>query len=141
MCAKSRRANAFSSPRDEHGIRNRDFATVERIGPDNSLSIRLDNGKTVELNPDQARHMEYGYAVANARGVSADRVILTEAAMPDLAALSHAARDVAVYTSGIRQSQAMGHDPAPVAQLANIPANLLKPQDQHEVDLSQGFGL
>ena len=86
--------------------------------------------------------MEYGYAVANAKGVSADRVILTEAAMPDLAALSHASRDVAVYTSGMRaRSQAMGHDPAPVAQLANIPANLLKPQDQHEFDLSQGFGL
>ena len=36
---------------NEHGIRNRDFATVERIAGDNSLSIRLDNGKTVELNP------------------------------------------------------------------------------------------
>ena len=68
-------------------------------------------------------------------------MILTEAAMPDVAGLSHAARDIAVYTSGIGQSQAMGHDPGHVAQLANIPANLLKPQDQHEVDLSQGFGL
>jgi hypothetical protein len=128
--------SAFS----EHGIRNRDFATVERIAGDNSLSIRLDNGKTVELNHDQARHMEYGYAVAHARGVAADRVILTEAAMPDLAALAHALREVTVYTSGIGQSQAMGHDPAQVAQLADIPANLLKQQDQHEVDLSQGFG-
>ena len=130
----------LTSALSEHG-RNRDFATVERIAGDNSLSIRLDNGKTIELNADQARHIEYGYAVANARGVSADRVILTEAAMPDVAALSHAARDIAVYTSGIGQSQAMGHDPGHVAQLANIPANLLKPQDQHEVDLSQGFGL
>ena len=54
--------------------------------------------------------MEYGYAVANAKGVSADRVILTEAAMPDLAALSHASRDVAVYTSGITgQPKSAGH--------------------------------
>ena len=60
--------------------------------------------------------------------------------MPDLAALSHAARDLAVYTSGVGQSKAIGHDPAPISQLAPIPANLLKPQDQREFDLSQGFG-
>jgi len=137
----------FTSVMNEYGIRNRDLATVERI-EDNRLTIRLDNGRIVELNPDQAKHMEYGYAVANAKGVSADRVILTGAAMPDLAALSQASRDVAVYTSGItghaRAEQKVGHDPAPVAQIANIPTSFLKPnasQDQHEFDLSQGFGL
>jgi hypothetical protein len=140
----------FTSVMNEYGIRNRDLATVERIAEDNSLTVRLDNGKIVELNADQARHMEYGYAVANVKGVSADRVILTEAAMPDLAALSQASRDVAVYTSGVagharaEQVQAIGLDPARVARLANVPTNLLKPnasQDQHEFDLSQGFGL
>ena len=130
----------LTSGLSEHCIRNRDFATVERIAGNKALSIRLDNGKVLDLNSDQARHIDYGYAVANAKGVSADRVILTEAAMPDLAALSHATRDVAVYTSGMGQSQAIGHDPACIAQLANTPANLLKPQDQHEFDLSQGFG-
>jgi conjugative relaxase-like TrwC/TraI family protein len=138
----------FTAALNEHGIRNRDFATVEWIAGDNNLSIHLDNGKTVELKPDQSRHMEYGYAVANAKGISANRVILTGAAMADLAPLSHASRDVAVYISGItghaRAGQTIGHDPATVAQIGNIRTNLLKPnasQDQHEFDLSQGFRL
>jgi hypothetical protein len=68
------RIQITTADRENH-IRSGDFATVERIGDDGSLSIRLDNGKAVELDSEMARHVDYGYAVETARRLSADRVI------------------------------------------------------------------
>ena len=58
-------------------VRSGDFATVERIGEDNSLSVRFDNGKSVELDSERARHIDYGYAVGPAHYAGADRVLIT----------------------------------------------------------------
>jgi conjugative relaxase-like TrwC/TraI family protein len=58
-------------------IRTGNFATVERIGEDNALFVRLDNGKSIELNPDNARHIEYGYVVETAQRAAVDRVLVT----------------------------------------------------------------
>ena len=93
--------------RDPH-IRSGDLATVERIGKDNGLSARLDNGKFVELDADQARHIEYGYAVGTAQRASVDRVLITGDAsqlaqqQEALTHLSPHIRDLAVYTSDSR---------------------------------------
>ncbi len=91
----------FTAPDREQGIRSGDFATVERIAENNALSLRRDNGKTIELNPEQARHIEYGYAVDGGKPVSADRVLATgESLTPEaLAAVSPAARELTTYTS------------------------------------------
>ncbi len=64
------------SDSDAH-IRSGDFATVDWIGEDNSLSVRLDNGKSVELNADHARHIEYAYVVETAQRATVDRVLIT----------------------------------------------------------------
>jgi len=95
------------SDRDAH-IRSGDFATVEQIGENNTLSARLDTGKSVELDTDQARHIDYGYAVANAQRGSADRVLVTGEAselaqqQEALMRLSPHIRDLAIYTSDSR---------------------------------------
>ena len=47
----------------------RDFATVSGIADNNALSVRLDNGKTVELDPTRAKHIEHGYAVDGQKSV------------------------------------------------------------------------
>lgn len=96
------------SDRDAH-IRSGDFATVERIGEDNTLSVHLDNGKSLELDPDHARHIEYGYAVESSRRVSVDRILVTGDAsqlaqqQEALTRLSPHIRDLTIYTSDGRE--------------------------------------
>ncbi len=53
----------FTAPNKEQGVRTRDFGTVSAIAENNALSVRLDNGKTVELDPAKAKHIEHGYAI------------------------------------------------------------------------------
>jgi hypothetical protein len=94
----------FTAPEKDNHIRTGDFATVERTEPD--LSVRLDSGKTVDLDLEAARHIDYGYAVESARNLAADRVILTGEAPQlaglenDLARLNSGIRELSVYTSG-----------------------------------------
>jgi hypothetical protein len=97
----------FTTPEKVNHIRSGDFATVERVEPD--LSVRLDNGKTVDLEVGAARHIDYGYAVETAENIAADRVILTGEATQlaglenDLARLNPHIRELAVYTSDASQ--------------------------------------
>ena len=96
------------SNRDAH-IRSGDFATVERIGGQWLLSVRLDNGKSVEFGADHARHIDYGYAVETAERATADRVLVTGDASQlaqQQEAFTHLAthtRDLAMYTSDSRE--------------------------------------
>ena len=98
----------FTAPEKDNHIRTGDFATVERTEPD--LSVRLDSGKTVDLDLEAARHIDYGYAVESARNLAADRVILTGEAPQlaglenDLARLNSGIRELSVYTSDASQS-------------------------------------
>ncbi|MGF7183104.1 MobF family relaxase [Tunturiibacter psychrotolerans] len=99
----------FADSDRDAGIRSGDFATVVRVGVDNALYLRLDNGKSVELDYEAARHIEYGYAVETAERTSADRVLVTGDA-PELAQqrealtrLSMHTRDLGLYTSDSRE--------------------------------------
>ena len=97
-----------ASDRDTH-IRSGGFATVERIGDHGEISARLDNGKSLELNPEMARHVEYGYAIEGLPREFVDRVLLTGNAaelaqqQDQFARLSLNTRDLALYTSGRRE--------------------------------------
>jgi hypothetical protein len=120
----------FSAPNQEHHIRTGDFATVERIGPD--LSVRLDNGKTVELDTEAAQHIDYGYAVKTAGNLAADRVILTGQAQQlaglesDLARLHPGIREFWIYTSDASQALHVGRaqNPAAVETLSKSVAEI-----------------
>jgi hypothetical protein len=96
------------SDRDAH-MRSGDFATVEKIGEDGTLAVRLDNGKSVELTSDQAHHIDYGYAVDTVPHAAMDRVLVTGDAaqlaeqQEAFARLSPSIRDLAVYTSDGRE--------------------------------------
>ena len=93
----------FTAPEKENYVRTGDFATVEQIAPD--LSVRLDNGKTVDLDAETAQHIEYGYTAGSASNLAADRVILTGEATQlaghenDLARFNPNVRELSVYTS------------------------------------------
>lgn len=54
-----------------------DFATVERVGDNDALTVRMDNGREVTLDADGSKHIDYGYTVENVKRFSADRIVLT----------------------------------------------------------------
>jgi ATP-dependent exoDNAse (exonuclease V) alpha subunit len=54
------------------------MAAIEAIHPDGRLSIRLDNNRQIEFNPNEHRHLYHGYAVTShsAQGLTAERVLV-----------------------------------------------------------------
>jgi conjugative relaxase-like TrwC/TraI family protein len=95
----------FTAANPDLRIRAGSLGTVERIGEDNTLTVRLDSGKAVHLDSEQARYIDYGYAVETARQVSADRILVTgnsSQIAEQQEALTHLSphlRDLAIYTS------------------------------------------
>ena len=95
----------FTCASKDLGLRTGDLATVEKVYGNESLSVRLDNRKTVFIDATQSRHIEYGYAIDGAKTVRADRVLANidrpeqlEHTSPIHKSLSLATGDVAIYT-------------------------------------------
>ena len=59
------------------GVKSGDLGTVTRFSEDNSITVKLDAGKTAELSPEKTRHIDYGYTVDALKNVRAERVIAT----------------------------------------------------------------
>jgi conjugative relaxase-like TrwC/TraI family protein len=100
----------FTAPNRELGVANRDLGTVEQIGPDGHLSIRMNSGRNVSFNPKQMRHFDHGYAVTShsSQGLTADRVLVNidTNAHPELintrfayVSVSRAAQDAQIFTN------------------------------------------
>jgi conjugative relaxase-like TrwC/TraI family protein len=67
----------FTTYDKELGVRSGDLGTVTRIAQDKSMTVKLDSGKTAEVSPEKARHIDYGYAVEGLRNVRAETIIAT----------------------------------------------------------------
>ena len=95
----------FTTANPELRIRAGSLATVEKIGEDNAITVRLDNGKAVELDAQQSRYIDYGYAVEVTQQASVDRILVTgnyNQIAEQREALTHLSphlRDLAIYTS------------------------------------------
>jgi conjugative relaxase-like TrwC/TraI family protein len=99
----------FVAPDKNIGVANRELGTVENISPRGDLTIRLEKGRRVKLDPSENRHFDHGYAVTShsAQGLTADRVLINADAKahPDLVnsrfayvAVSRARSDARIYT-------------------------------------------
>jgi conjugative relaxase-like TrwC/TraI family protein len=68
----------FNAPSRELGVANRDLGTVEQIGSDGQLTVRMDNARMVAFDANQMRHFDHGYAVTShsSQGLTADRVLV-----------------------------------------------------------------
>ena len=68
----------FTAPDKLLGVANRDIASIEAIHPDGCLSVRLDNNRLIEFNPNEHRHLDHGYAVTShsSQGLTAERVLV-----------------------------------------------------------------
>lgn len=68
----------FTAPANDLKIANRELGMIERIGDDNGLRLRMDDGRSVQLDPNRQLHLDFGYAVTShsSQGQTADRVLI-----------------------------------------------------------------
>ena len=102
----------FTAPNRELGVANRDLGTIERVGTDGQLTVRMDGGRasTVAFDPRKMRHFDHGYAVTShsSQGLTAERVLVNmdTAVHPDLisnrfayVSVSRASHDAQIFTN------------------------------------------
>ena len=100
----------FTAPNRDLGVANRDLGTVERIGKDGRIAVRMDGDKTVSFDANQMRHFDHGYAVTShsSQGLTAERVLVnidtnvhTELINSRFAyvSVSRASHDAQIYTN------------------------------------------
>jgi ATP-dependent exoDNAse (exonuclease V) alpha subunit len=135
----------FTEADSARGIRNGELGTVMAIGDANGLEVKLDRGKVVQLNAEQARHIEHGYAVESIKPGAPERVLFTqEAAVNEREAvsLSRQGRELNLYTSDGSVSNSQGRQSQvalPQQQQIEAPANVIAPEPvQNEIRRSLG---
>jgi ATP-dependent exoDNAse (exonuclease V) alpha subunit len=148
----------FTAPSHELKIANRDLGTVESIGRDGTMRLRLDDERKVEFNPKQHPHVDHGYAVTSysSQGQTAERVLIhvdTELAAKDLlnsrmayVSISRGQFDAQIFTDNREKlPQALGHDVS--HQSAHQPEQAMPslgkiaPSSEHVIERSMGYGL
>ena len=95
----------FTRSESDQGVRVGTLATIEHIHDDGRLSVKADSGASLQLTPEQAQHVEYGYAIESTKRLTVDRVILSGDADhftspgDGLSQLPAKLHDLTVYTS------------------------------------------
>ena len=113
----------FTAPANDLKIANRELGTVEAIGQDGQMRLKMDGGRDVQLDPCEHPHLDHGYAVTShsSQGQTAERVLIhvdTELAAKDLlnsrmayVAVSRGAEEAQLYTNDrAKLPEALGHD-------------------------------
>jgi conjugative relaxase-like TrwC/TraI family protein len=113
----------LTAPSHELKVANRELGTVEGIGENGRLSLKMDGGLAVELDSEKHPHLDHGYAVTShsSQGQTADRVLIhvdTELGAKDLlnnrmayVAVSRGAQDAQLFTNDREKlSSALGRD-------------------------------
>jgi hypothetical protein len=148
----------FTAPSQELKIANRDLGTVESIGRDGTMQLRLDDERRVDLNPQRHPHLDHGYAVTSysSQGQTAERVLVhvdTGLGAKDLlnsrmayVSISRGQFDAQIFTDSLEKlPKALGHDVSQQSALKPEQAIALPEQKimtpKHDVELSMGFGL
>ena len=149
----------FTAPNQELKIANRELGTVESVTQDGVMRLRLDNGRSVNFNPQHHPHLDHGYAVTSysSQGQTAERVLIhvdTELGAKDLlnhrmayVSVSRGQWDAQIFTNDREKlSQALSHDvshqsaykpeQAMVSMQQKIP-----PSPAHELEQGIGLGL
>ena len=92
----------FTRADDDQGIRKGELGTVTAIPDGKSFEVKRDSGSSVQLNTDQARHLDYGYAVESIKAGAPERILLTQetaANSREIDSLLRNGREVGIYTS------------------------------------------
>ncbi|MGB0105835.1 MAG: conjugal transfer protein, partial [Candidatus Sulfotelmatobacter sp.] len=100
----------FTHNNKDLDVHNRDRGRIEAIGNDNRLTVKMDDGRTVNFDPARMRHFDHGYAVTShsSQGLTEDRVLVnmdtntfSELLNPRFAyvSVSRASEDAHIYTN------------------------------------------
>ncbi|HEX4065367.1 MAG TPA: MobF family relaxase [Acidobacteriaceae bacterium] len=149
----------FTAPASDLKVANRELGSVEQFGDDKQLRLKLDDGRSVQLDPNRQLHLDYGYAVTShsSQGQTADRVLIhvdTELGAKDLlnsrmayVAVSRGAHDAQIFTNdatalGTALSHDVSHAPAiQQAPIAHAIEQVAEQRPAHEHEIGHGFGL
>jgi hypothetical protein len=147
----------FTAPANDLKIANRELGTVEAVGQDGQMRLKMDGGRDVQLDPREHPHLDHGYAVTShsSQGQTAERVLIhvdTELAAKDLlnsrmayVAVSRGAEDAQLFTNDREKlPQALGHDVS--HESAHMPAMqpeqaIKSPQPEIAPVIEHGFGM
>jgi len=112
----------FTAPANDLKVANRELGTVESI-TEGRMSLRMDDGRSVQLDPAKHPHLDHGYAVTShsSQGQTAERVLVhvdTELGAKDLlnnrmayVAISRGAHDAQLFTNDREKlPAALGHE-------------------------------
>src|SRR5712692_6129095 len=145
----------FTAPAHELKVANRELGTIENIGEDGRLRLKMDGGRAVELDPRQHAHLDHGYAMTShsSQGQTADRVLIhvdTELGAKDLlnsrmayVSVSRGRYDAQIYTSSASKlGQELGRDVShsPAIQQESV-VQKIGQQPTHTNEIGQGLGL
>ena len=145
----------FTAPANDLKIANRELGTIASIDQDGRLSLNLDGGREVALDPRQHPHLDHGYAVTShsSQGQTAERVLInvdTELAAKDLlnsrmayVSVSRGAHDAQLFTNDREKlPAALGHE-VPRESAQKPEQSIAPPQQEigprHEPGLGIGF--
>ena len=146
----------LTAPWHELKVANRELATVEGIGQDGRLALKMDGGREIELDPGKHPHLDHGYAVTShsSQGQTADRVLIhvdTELGAKDLlnnrmayVAVSRGAYDAQLFTNDSGKLEAaLGRDVSHQSALAPelIPAQSNGQQPEITPEIEYGYGM
>ncbi len=122
-------------------LANRELGTVEGIGQNGRMNLKMDGGREVELDSVKNPHLDHGYAVTShsSQGQTADRVLIhadTELGAKDLlnnrmayVAVSRGAYDAQIFTNDREKlGAALGHD----VSHSSAHAPEMKPEQKQE---------
>ena len=143
----------FTAPVSELKVANRELGTIESIGQYGRLRVKMDGGRTVELDPRKHPHLDHGYAMTShsSQGQTADRVRIhvdTELGAKDLlnsrmayVAVSRGRYDAQIYTNNAATlGQGLARDVSHLPAIQQEPA-AQKIEPTHRNEVAQGFVL
>jgi ATP-dependent exoDNAse (exonuclease V) alpha subunit len=145
----------FTAPANNLRVANRELGTIENIEEDGRLHLKIDGGRSVELDPRKHLHLDHGYAMTShsSQGQTADRVLIhvdTELGAKDLlnsrmayVSVSRGRYDAQIYTNNAQTlGQELSRDVSHSHAIQQEPvAHKIEPQTTHTNQISQGFGL
>jgi conjugative relaxase-like TrwC/TraI family protein len=145
----------LTAPARELGVANRELGTIASIGDEKRIGLKMEDGRSVEIDPAKHPHLDHGYAVTShsSQGQTAERVLVhvdTELGAKDLlnnrmayVAVSRGAHDAQLFTNDREKLPlALGHDVS--HQSAHAPEITKSVQQQETTpkqEHSYGYGI
>jgi len=152
----------FTAPANDLKIANRELGAISAIEGAGRLTLNMDSGRSLQIDPNKYPHLDYGYAMTShsSQGQTANRVLIhadTELAAKDLlnsrmayVSVSRGAHDAQIFTNDREKlPAALGNDISKLT--ANSPQigteqtiapqqEIAKaPQQEHGMGLGIGF--